>query len=160
MPEPASKILPLCRKLLKARGYRLTNAREAVLGILADAEIGAHLSAEDIYRMMQNNRLSVGLTSIYRSLDLLVNLGIADRFDFGDGRARYELAEGPRGVPHHHHLVCDNCGIVIDYHEFTDEELRLIKRTEERLSEKYGFRITGHVIKFHGLCSACKRFEE
>lgn len=149
--------LPLCRSVIKARGYRLTAAREAVVGILASAGTGEHLSAEDIYRRIHGSPPAVGLTSVYRTLDLLVHLGVADKFDFGDGRARYELAESPRGVPHHHHLVCDSCGLIIDYHEFMDEELRLVKRTEEWLSQRYGFQITGHVMNFHGLCAACKK---
>jgi Fur family ferric uptake transcriptional regulator len=150
-----SKVLPKCRKLLKARGYRLTRAREAVVGVLGEAEKGEHISAEDIYVRLHGISPAVGLTSVYRTLDLLVHLGVANKFDFGDGRARYELSEGPSGVPHHHHLVCEGCGIIIDYDEFIDEELRLVKRTERWLATRFGFRITGHMIRFQGVCSAC-----
>jgi len=156
MRGEGSKALPLCHKILKDRGYRLTTAREEVVRVLADAKAGEHLSAEDIHKRIGAGSRTVGLTSIYRALDLLVHLGVTYKFDFGDGRARYELAEAPRGLPHHHHLVCAVCGMIIDYHEFIDEELRLIRRTEELLSERYGFKITGHMMSFRGLCSACR----
>ena len=151
------KALSLCRNLLTSRGYRLTAPREAVISVLAATDTGEHLTAEAIYQKVHSLGLSVGLTSIYRSLDLLVHLGVANKFDFGDGRARYELEEGPRGVPHHHHLVCDSCGLIIDYHEFINEERSLVERTEEWLSENYGFMISRHVMNFHGLCSVCKQ---
>jgi len=146
---------PLCRKLLKERGSRMTEGREAVLNVLADATGGEHFSAEDIYMKAHKTYPALGLTSVYRTLDLLVQMGMVDKFDFGDGRARYELAEGLRGVKHHHHLVCTGCGSIIEYDDFIDDELKLVKRTEEGLSRKYGFKITGHVIQFYGLCRRC-----
>jgi Fur family ferric uptake transcriptional regulator len=155
MAGEETKALSLCQKALQDRGYRLTAAREGVVRVLAEAKAGEHLSAEEIYRRVGAGNRAVGLTSIYRALDLLVHLGVMYKFDFGDGRARYELTEGPRGIPHHHHLVCAGCGTILDYHEFIDEELSLIRRTEEWLSERYRFKITGHMMSFHGLCSAC-----
>ncbi len=97
----------------------------------------------------------IGLTSIYRTLGILVNLGMVHKFDFGHGRARYELAEHPGGRGHHHHLVCTGCGRVIDYTDFIDEEVALLKKTEEALSKKYNFKIDNHLIQFYGLCDSC-----
>ena len=68
-------------------------------------------------------------------MDVLVNLGLVFKFDFGDKRARFELAEGPKGVRHHHHLICTNCKRVIDYTDFIDEEVELLNQTERGLSE-------------------------
>ncbi|MDP8212443.1 MAG: transcriptional repressor, partial [Candidatus Zapsychrus exili] len=79
------------------------------------------------------------------------------KFDFGDGRARYELSEGPKGARHHHHLVCTSCGRVVDYTDFIDEEVELLNQTEKGLSKKYDFKITNHLIQFYGLCSECKK---
>jgi Fur family ferric uptake transcriptional regulator len=98
---------------------------------------------------------NVGLTTIYRTLDVLSNLGMIYKFDFGDGRARYELAEGPKGAHHHHHLVCTNCNRVVDYADFIDKEVELLKETEKGLQAKYNFKITSHVIQFYGLCEEC-----
>jgi Fur family ferric uptake transcriptional regulator len=78
------------------------------------------------------------------------------KLDFGDGRARYELAEGPKGAHHHHHLVCTSCNKVIDYTDFIDEEVELLRETEKGLEAKYNFKITNHLIQFYGLCDKCK----
>jgi Fur family transcriptional regulator, ferric uptake regulator len=150
---------PFGRKL-KDRGYRMTEGRETVLDVLAGAKRGEHLSAEDIYMKAHQICPAVGLTSVYRTLDLLVQLSMVDKFDFGDGRARYELAEGSSGVKHHHHLVCTGCGAILEYDDFLEEELKLVKRTEEGLSKRYGFKITGHVVQFYGICKRCIGKEE
>ena len=132
----------------------MTVGREAIMNVLAKAQ--EHLSAEDIYMHVHSDYPSVGLTSVYRTLEVLVNMGLIYKFDFGDGRARYELAEGPKGEGHHHHLVCTGCGRVIDYADFIDEELALLKKTEAGLSGKYNFTITNHLIQFYGLCHHCQ----
>ena len=85
----------------------------------------------------------------------LIGMGLVYKFDFGDGRARYELTQGPN-VVHHHHLVCTRCGRIIDYTEFIDREVEVLKDIEKGLSEKYDFEIMGHMIRFVGLCSKCK----
>ncbi|MCG2713916.1 MAG: transcriptional repressor, partial [Candidatus Omnitrophica bacterium] len=114
-------------------GYRLTIGREAILEVLAKSE--RHLSAEDIYMKIHPRHPNIGLTTIYRTLDVLSSLGMVYKLDFGDGRARYEFAEGPKGAHHHHHLVCTDCNRVIDYTDFIDEEVELLKQTEEGLSK-------------------------
>jgi len=144
-----------CHGKFRGCGYRMTTGREALLDVLSQAN--EHLSAEDIYMKIHPVYPAVGLTSIYRTLDILVNIGLIHKFDFGHGRARYELAEGPKGKRHHHHLVCTGCGRVIDYTDFIDEEVALLKKTEEGLSQKYNFRIDNHLIQFYGLCDACNR---
>lgn len=138
----------------------MTEGRETVLGVMAGAKRGEHLSAEDIYLKVHQICPAVCLTSVYRTLDLLVHLSMVDKFDFGDGRARYELAEGSSGVKHHHHLVCTGCGAILEYDDFLEEELKLVKRTEEGLSKRYGFKITGHVVQFYGICKRCIGKEE
>jgi len=133
----------------------MTMGREAVLDVLSRTD--AHLSAEEVYLQVHKIYPAIGLTSVYRTLDMLVNIGLVYKFDFGDGRARFELAEGPKGKDHHHHLVCTGCGRVINYRDFIDEEVALLKKTEEALSRKYSFAITHHLIQFYGLCEACRK---
>ena len=134
-------------------GYRLTLGREAILDILSKSE--GHLSAEDVYMKVHPKYPNVGLTTIYRTLNVLSNLGIVCKLDFGDGRSRYELAEGTEDTHHHHHLVCTNCNKVIDYTDFIDEELELLRKIEKGLGAKYNFKITNHIIQFYGLCDKC-----
>ena len=135
-------------------GYRLTLGREAILDVLSDSR--DHLSAEDIYIKIHPKYPSVGLTTVYRTLDVLSSIGMVYKFDFGDGRSRYELAEGPKGADHHHHLVCTQCNKVINYTDFIDEEVELLNRTEKELGKKYNFKINNHLIQFYGLCQKCK----
>jgi len=132
----------------------MTVPRQAILNALS--KTSKHLSAEDVYVAVHKIYPNVGLTTVYRTLELLVRMGLVFKFDFGDGRARYELSEGPKGVRHHHHLVCTNCGRAIDYTDFIDEEVELLNRTEKGLSKKYNFEITNHLIQFYGLCDSCR----
>lgn len=134
-------------------GYRITLGRQTILDVLSKAD--KHMSAEDIYMKVHPKYPNIGLTTIYRTLDILANLGLVFKFDFGDGRARYELAQGPEVTSHHHHLVCTGCNRVIDYTEFIDEEIELLNQTEKGLSRKYNFKITNHLIQFYGLCKNC-----
>ena len=134
-------------------GYRLTTGREAILDIMSKSK--GHLSAEDIYMKVHPKYPNIGLTTIYRTLDVLASLGLVFKFDFGDRRARYELAEGPKGTHHHHHLICTSCNRVIDYTDFIDEEVELLNQTEKGLNRKYDFKITNHLIQFYGLCNTC-----
>ncbi|KPK97906.1 MAG: ferric uptake regulation protein [Omnitrophica WOR_2 bacterium SM23_72] len=136
-------------------GYRITSGREAILDVLSKSD--KHLSAEDIYMKVHSKCPSIGLTTIYRTLEVLASLGLVFKFDFGDRRARYELAQGPKGARHHHHLICTSCGRVIDYTDFIDEEIELLNQTEKGLTKKYDFKITNHLIQFYGLCNACAK---
>jgi Fur family ferric uptake transcriptional regulator len=149
---------PLLHEKFKGYGYRMTRGREAIMSILAGAK--EHLSAEDIYMKVHPSCPAVGLTSVYRTIEVLVSRGLVYKFDFGDGRARYELAEGSKGERHHHHLVCTGCGSVIDYSDFIDEELVLLKKAEDGLSKKYNFTITNHLIQFYGLCHQCQNIKD
>jgi len=135
-------------------GYRMTMPRQIILQVLDESN--EHLSAEDIYIKVHNIYPAIGLTTVYRTLDLLVNMGLVARFDFGDGRARYELTRGSKEpVHHHHHLICTKCGRVIDYTDFVDEELELFEKTEKELSKKYNFKIKSYTVQFYGLCDKC-----
>ena len=93
-------------------GYRFTEPRKAVMDVLQ--RTNKHLSAEEVYWEVRKIYPHAGLTTVYRTLELLVQMGALNRHDFGDGRARYELIEGPGGK-HHHHLVCAECKKVINY---------------------------------------------
>ena len=155
MPKEFERGHHWCQGRVRGCGFRMTMGREAVLDILSRTE--DHLSAEDIYMCVHETYPAIGLTSVYRTLDMLVNIGLVYKFDFGDGRARFELAEGPKGKDHHHHLVCTDCGRIVNYRDFIDEEVALLKKTEEGLSKKYNFAITNHLIQFYGLCEACRK---
>ncbi|MGQ9616695.1 MAG: Fur family transcriptional regulator [Spirochaetota bacterium] len=151
---------PYCREpgwfhgKIRGAGYRLTVPRQVILQILSESS--SHMSAEDIYFEVHRKYPAIGLTTVYRTLELLVQMGLVSKFDFGDNRARYEFSDGPGAWRHHHHLVCTSCGRIIDYTDFIDDELELLGKTEKGLSEKYNFKITNHIIQFYGLCEKCQ----
>jgi len=136
-------------------GYRMTLPRQAILEVLSSTD--KHLSADDIYQELRKINPSVGLTTVYRTLELLVGMGIIFKFDFGDDRARYELRIGPKGARHHHHLVCTSCSRVIDYTDFVDRENELLNEVKKGLSKKYNFKVANHFIRFYGLCEKCQK---
>jgi len=155
MPRACRGGPPWLHDKFKCGGHRMTVPRQAVLDVLSQSS--EHPSAEDIFLEVHKVYPDIGLTTVYRTLELLVQMGLAFKFDFGDGRARYELTEGSKDVNHHHHLVCTNCKRVIDYTDFVDDEIEFLKRAEKGLSAKFDFSITGHVIMFYGICKSCQR---
>lgn len=126
---------------------RLTPQRRAILEVL-QKNAGRHLSAEEIYDLVRAQKPGIGLATIYRTLDILVEGALAHRLDFGDGKARYELAR--QEEHHHHHLVCVECGQII---EVKDD---LLQRLEEMVEQENSFTIMDHHLKFFGYCSRCE----
>ncbi|MFH1063418.1 MAG: Fur family transcriptional regulator [Candidatus Omnitrophota bacterium] len=154
MPRGCEKINNGCHGKFRGFGYRMTLARQAILDVLSQTK--NHLSAEEIYHEVYKIYPSSGLATVYRTVELLVQIGLVNKFDFGDGRARYELEIGSEHKDHHHHLVCMQCRRVIDYTDFIEEEVELLTKTEKGLSEKYNFQIKKHIIQFYGLCDKCQ----
>ncbi len=136
----------------KGCGYRFTMPRKVIVDVLQ--KTSKHLSAEEVYQEVYKLYPQVGLTTVYRTLEVLTQMGLIFKFDFGDGRARYELVEEPE--KEHHHLICNKCKRIINYSEFIDEELDFLKRAEKGLSKKYNFDIKTHIIQFYGLCTKCR----
>ncbi|RKY39512.1 MAG: transcriptional repressor [Candidatus Omnitrophota bacterium] len=154
MPGIRLSTSPWWQARFRGCGYRWTLGREAILEVLSKSE--EHLSAEDIYLRVHPKYPNIGLTTIYRTLDILTDMGLVWKFDFGDGRARYELIEGSKKM-HHHHLICKGCNRIVDYTEFIEEEKELVKKMQNSLSKKYNFKITSHIIQFYGFCSKCDK---
>ena len=141
------------RHRFESHASRLTAPREAILDFLSKSS--KHMSAKEIYASLHRSHPSLGLSTVYRTLDLLARMGIVTKIAIGDGQSRYEFKSREKNE-HHHHLICTNCGKIINYSEFLDDELGLVKRTEERLSKKYNFVIQDHNIEFLGICEKCK----
>jgi Fur family ferric uptake transcriptional regulator len=138
---------------IRNRGMRMTIPRQLVAEVLEDAE--GYLSAEEIYSRIRTDYPAIGLATVYRTLVLLNEMGIVDRYNFGEGRARYIAAED-KSAEHHHQLVCERCFKVINYSDFIEDEQELYRRVEAVLSEKHGFKINKHIVQFHGICPDCR----
>ena len=129
---------------LQERGYRLTAARRAILAALADA--GGHVTADELAAAVHRVAPRVGRMTVYRTLDLLGELGLLRPVYQGTGAAHYVLLlDG-----HHHHLVCSRCRRVIEFDECALAELA------ETVGRRYGFAVEGHLLEFYGHCSECK----
>jgi len=138
----------------KRRGLRFTEPRRLILDILNGTT--DHLSAEEIFLEVHKIYPGIGLTTVYRNLELLEDMGLVYKFQFGDGRSRYEMTASPQKPGHHHHLICTNCKRIIDYDDFIDDELELLKKVESALAKKYNFKILNHRMEFYGLCKDCQ----
>ncbi len=136
--------------ILAGHGYKLTSQRKLILQVLLDNK-GEHLSAEEVYNNVKEENPDVGLATVYRTLELFCQLGIAKQITFNDNCRRYELENDES---HHHHLICNNCGKVI---EFNDE---ILEEFERNLQKSYDFKVTEHRIKFYGLCKDCSVSDE
>lgn len=121
---------------MRGRGYKATPQRVSVLEALASVQ---HQSLEEI----KGRCPEVGLVTVYRTLDLLGELGFVRRLDLGDG-PRYELAED-----HHHHLICESCGDIAEF-----EECPL--NTEQLAPSGSGFVAHSHSIEVYGYCAGCR----
>ena len=134
-------------------GARLTLPREIIIDILQNNE--DHLSASDIYIKAHSKNPNIGLTTVYRTLEMLTQMDIVQKFDFGDGKARFELSNNPEGKGHHNHLVCLKCKKIIDYSDMIEEEKSFVSKIESQLEKKYNFKIMNHLIRFDGICEEC-----
>lgn len=108
-----------------------------------------HLSSEEIYNIVSKDNPEIGIATVYRTMQLLEKLDIVYKLNFDDGFSRYELNLGT-GDHHHHHLICLNCGKVMEV------ELDLLDFLEKEIEKDKKFSIVDHNVKFYGYCSDCK----
>lgn len=139
------------KDLLREKGLKVTSQRLMVLNILS-AHGDEHLTVEEIYDLAKEESPEIGLATIYRTVQVLLELHVIEKVTFDDGFARYELNGEETGSGHrHHHAICTQCGKV--YALETD----LLDTLEKQVFESLGFEVTDHEIKLYGLCSACRR---
>lgn len=129
---------------LARRGYRMTEARRAVLAALASA--GGHVSADELVDLVHQGGAEVGRMTVYRTLDLLTELGLVRPVYQGTGAAHFVLLVEGR----HHHLICTICNRVIEF------ESCVLTNIEERLGEAGDFKVQGHLLEVYGLCGECQ----
>jgi Fur family transcriptional regulator, ferric uptake regulator len=143
------------RVVARRAGHRRGRARDVLIELFAEEECA--LSVPEIEQRLADGLLSgrntpVGIASIYRAVELLQDLKLLTRIEVGDGVARYERAYVDRGNhdEHHHHMVCERCGLLI---AFDDPEL---ERAIDSLSKRLGFAATGHEVTLRGTCLECQ----
>lgn len=135
------------KKQLHSASYKLTPQREATVRVLLEHE-DDHLSAEDVYLLVKDKSPDIGLATVYRTLELLTELKVVDKINFGDGVSRYDLRQ--EGADHfHHHLICIECGAVDEIQE------DLLGDVEKIVEHDFNFKIKDHRLTFHGICWRC-----
>lgn len=130
--------------ILRQRGYKITSQRKAVLSVIAHSH--DHLTPAAIYARVHQQYPGIGLVTVYRTLELLSQLGLICEVHAGDNGRSYLLR---RPVGHHHHLICSSCDKVVD---FADCDLAQMM---DRVSRKTGFKIDSHLVEFLGQCRDC-----
>lgn len=140
------------KQQLHSASYKLTPQREATVKVLLENEED-HLSAEDVYLLVKEKAPEIGLATVYRTLELLSELKVIHKINFGDGVARYEF-RAENQAHHHHHLICVQCGTVDEIEE------DLLDSVEKLVEEDFRFKITDHRLTFHGICHRCQGLEE
>jgi Fur family ferric uptake transcriptional regulator len=129
---------------LEGKGLRLTPQRSLILDVFLGRE--GHMTPEDLYMLVKRRDRSIGQATVYRTLKLLTESGMAREVDFGDGVLRYEHEFGHS---HHDHLICLRCKKSIEVLDPAIEAL------QERLAERHGFLIKGHRMDMFGICREC-----
>lgn len=135
----------LFKKMVRERKLRLSHPRLLTYQELTKAS--TPLSPQELFQSLLKGKRKIGLTSIYRSLDLFESLGIVFKIVNGS-TVKYKLCELEN---HHHHIVCKKCGDVVEF-EFCD-----ISDWSVKVTESTGYRVTDHQLNFYGLCKACQK---
>ncbi len=136
----------LFARYLREQGLPVTQQREAVAEVVFTAN--AHLSVDEIERQLRERGERIGKATIYRTLDLLVRSRLVEEHDFGEGFKRYEHRLSQQPV--HEHLICMECGKVI---EFKSSE---VQKVEARVRAEQGFVPVRHRLEIYGLCRECR----
>lgn len=145
--EQGSNQPEVLKMLLNQEGFRLTNQRRKILEVIKNAPDGEHLSAEDIYQQLSESGEKIGVSTIYRALHLLVNLGLIRELALSEERKFYELCQP--FVSAHHHMVCAQCGMVQEF----EETLILDLGGEEAI--RRGFSLIDCQFTVHVICDRC-----
>lgn len=139
----------LFQRHIQRAGLKRTAQRDLIVDVFLNTE--DHLSSEEMCRLVKVKDPSIGQTTVYRTLKLLTEAGLAREVRFGDGLTRYERNHK---FPQHDHMICNECGNNI---EFFSAELRAI---QEAIAARHHFKTTQHSLRIFGLCEDCQGREQ
>ena len=130
-------------RYLEEHNLKRTKQREAILAAFLEAS--GHITSEEIHNRVRVDHPNIGYTTVYRTMKLLCEAGVASERHFDDGVTRYEIEH-----EHHDHLVCTRCGKIIEF------ECRSIEATQNRIAGEHGFVVLRHRHELYGHCSECR----
>jgi Fur family transcriptional regulator, ferric uptake regulator len=131
---------------IQAAGLRRTGQRDLILEIFLSTE--EHLTSEDLHHLVHKIDPTIGLTTVYRTLKLLTEAGLAREVRFGDNKTYYEHHYNHE---HHDHMICTDCGKVIEF--FSPD----IEALQDEMASNFGFKPTHHSLRLWGVCADCQR---
>jgi Fur family ferric uptake transcriptional regulator len=130
---------------LRAQRLKSTAQRDTIVKAFLASQ--RHISVEELYGEVRRQHPHIGYATVYRTMKLLTESGVAAERHFRDGEARYESAE----KRHHDHLICESCGKIVEFEEPRIEVL------QEDTAKRLGFQITGHKMELYGICRECRK---
>lgn len=133
------------RLCLSEKGLKVTRQREVILAEFLRA--GSHLSIDELYLRVRRKNPRIGYATVYRTLKLFAECGIAEPRQFGDGHTRYESTSPDE---HHDHLICTGCGKIVEFEDPQIEDLQL------KVARQHGFIIERHRLNLYGRCRDCQ----
>ncbi len=131
---------------LKESNYRITGQLSAILDVMMETR-GNHLSAEEVLAKARKTIPSLGIATVYRSLEKLANIEILYKTKFDEGGYRYELSD--TGIHQHHHIICLGCGRIIEMEDI------FLNSLEQQLEDQ-GYQVINHELKIYAYCPSCR----
>lgn len=140
-----TKITTAFRNFLSKKNLHYTNQRSLIVEEFIQSK--KHLSAEELYEIVKEKEEAIGQATVFRTLKLLEEAGIATPVNFGDKTVRYELAFE---AGHHDHLVCTKCGKILEVYDSK------LENRKEKICKEHGFLPSHHRLEIFGICKACR----
>lgn len=134
------------QRYMAQRGLKSTRQRTLIIDTFFSLD--GHLSVEELWNKVREQDARVSVATVYRTMKLLNECGLAHARNFGDGQTRYEAAAGRE---HHDHLICTHCGRI---EEFEDDRIEAL---QEAVAHRHGFTVTSHKMELYGLCGSCQQ---
>jgi Fur family ferric uptake transcriptional regulator len=131
---------------LEGHNLKHTKQREAILEVFLGVQ--GHITSEDLYQRVREKHPQIGYTTVYRTMKLLCEAGLASERHFDDGVTRFEIEQ-----EHHDHLVCTRCGKIVEF------ECDMIEQAQQDIVKRYGFRLLRHRHELYGHCPECQKRE-
>ena len=131
---------------LRQQGLKSTSQRDDIARVFFASH--RHISVEELYNAVKQINSRIGYATVYRTMKLLTECGLAVERHFRDAEARYEsVAEGH----HHDHLICEGCGKIIEFEE------QRVDALQSEVAQRFGFQLTGRKMELYGRCRACQK---
>lgn len=133
-------------KFMEEKGLKSTTQRDEIVNTFF--KVKGHVSIEELHHTVQKKNPAIGHTTVYRTLKLLTESGLAHERQFGDRQARYEPVTTEE---HHDHLICLRCGTILEF------ENKKIEKLQEDVAKEHGFEVKNHKMELYGYCKKCSK---